>query len=140
MYSVFNSEILNRNQRFIKALIAGSIAAVAFALAFAFLTHFITKYILSFLYIFIGMGIGTVIQRYGHGVQLKFSILGAVLTILSFILFHIFLIIFSFPAPLSTLLPHIPEMVILLYSDLSLSTFFFQGLGVFAAFDSARIL
>ena len=84
---VYNTDALTRNQRFIRALTYGIPTSLGIALIYGLIyriTHL--GVVFNFVYVLMGMIIGSVICKYGRGVQLKFSILGAVLTFVAFFL------------------------------------------------------
>jgi len=69
------------NQRFLRAIIAGLITSIGCAVVYALFTTLIH---IQFSVIYIGVGylIGTAIRYFGHGVKLKFRILGVVCALL----------------------------------------------------------
>jgi hypothetical protein len=82
MLKVFNSEMLNRRQRFPRALLAGLLCAVGLGIAYGMVTSLV-RIEAEIFYLGIGWTIGMVIQKAGHGVGVKFAVLGAVLTLLA---------------------------------------------------------
>lgn len=84
MYKVYNKRALSRNERFLNAVLYGSGATILLTIAYGLLSS-ILHIEFSVVYIGFGYAIGYVIQRYGKGVQIQFSILGAVLAVLCFI-------------------------------------------------------
>lgn len=82
MYKIYNSNALNQNQRFLKALILGSITAIVLGIIYGLFSS-ILRIEFSIVYLAIGYANAYVICNYGRGVQTKFSILGAVLTFVS---------------------------------------------------------
>jgi hypothetical protein len=85
MLKVYNKQALTRNQRFQKALLYGGAATIVSIVAYVFIAS-ILPFESSLLYIGFGYGIGYVIRTYGKGVQPRFSILGAVLAVLCFLI------------------------------------------------------
>lgn len=85
MLKVFNTHALNSKQRFTRALIVGIPTALGLGIAYGMITRFI-PITFSIVYVGIGYLIGLVIQKYGRGVQPKFSYLAAGLAIVSFVL------------------------------------------------------
>ena len=85
MLKVFNSRAITRKQRFIRALIAGLIVSISLAFATAFVSISL-RVQFSIIYLGIGYLVAMVIRKQGRGVQLTFSILGALLTFLSILL------------------------------------------------------
>lgn len=85
MLKVYNKRALTRNQRFVKALLYGGAATVAAIIAYAIISS-ILPFELSLLYVGFGYGIGYVIRTFGKGVQPRFSILGAVLMAICFLI------------------------------------------------------
>ena len=85
MLKVFNTHALSSNQRFTRALLVGVPTALGCAMLYGIISSAIR---FEFAVVFIGIGwlIGTVIKKYGRGVQPKFSILAAVLAAFSFLL------------------------------------------------------
>ncbi len=82
---VFNSRAVTRQQRFVRAIIFGSIAAIGLAIIYGIISS-LTRFEFSVVYVGIGYLIGMVISKYGRGVQVQFSVLAAVLAVISFIL------------------------------------------------------
>ena len=82
MYKIFNSNALNRNQRFLRALILGTVSAVVLGIVYGLFSSTL-RIEFSIVYLAIGYANAYVICNYGRGVQTKFSILGAVLTFVS---------------------------------------------------------
>ena len=85
MLKVFNTDAISRNSRFLRGLVAGSITALVLAIVYGLLSSII---IVEFSNAFIRIGycIGMAIQRFGRGVKIEFSIMGAVLTLVSIVL------------------------------------------------------
>lgn len=85
MYRIYNSFKLNSNQRFLNALLYGIPTALGLGIAYGYISR-ILPITFSIVYVGIGYLIGMVIQKFGRGVQVKFSILGAVLAGIAFVL------------------------------------------------------
>lgn len=85
MLKVYNKLALTRNQRFQKAILFGGAATIASIIAYVVIST-ILPFELSLLYIGFGYGIGYVIRTYGKGVQPRFSILGAILMAICFLI------------------------------------------------------
>ena len=85
MYRIYNSFKLNSNQRFLNALLYGIPTALGLGIAYGYISR-ILPITFSIVYVGIGYLIGMVIQKFGRGVQVKFSILGAVLAGTAFVL------------------------------------------------------
>ena len=85
MYRIYNSFKLNSNQRFLNALLYGIPTALGLGITYGYISR-ILPITFSIVYVGIGYLIGMVIQKYGRGVQVKFSILGAVLAGIAFVL------------------------------------------------------
>ena len=85
MYRIYNSFELNSNQRFLNALLYGIPTALGLGIAYGYISR-ILPITFSIVYVGIGYLIGMVIQKFGRGVQVKFSILGAVLAGIAFVL------------------------------------------------------
>jgi hypothetical protein len=142
MLKVFNTRALTSNQRFSRALMVGIPAALAAAILYGIISPAI-RFEFSVVYVGIGWGLGVLIQKYGRGVQPKFSILAAILAALCFVLGDLIsvvgvdilfqpliliqMIIFNLPAYLQT------------NASVLLGTAF-RVLGVYMAYTNARIV
>ncbi len=82
---IYNSQVLNHQQRFWVALVVGLISAIGLAFVYAWLSNILFLE-LEVLYIGIGWLIGMIIQKVGRGVQVRFQVMAALLTILCFVL------------------------------------------------------
>ena len=82
---IYNSQVLNHQQRFWVALVVGLVSAIGLAFIYAWLSNILFLE-LEVLYIGIGWLIGIIIQKVGRGVQVRFQVMAALLTILCFIL------------------------------------------------------
>ena len=85
MYKIFNKNALTRNERFQNAVVIGIAVTVALCICYTIVCNLLDIEF-EILYIGIGYLIGLSIQKAGRGVQLRFSILAAVLTTLCFII------------------------------------------------------
>lgn len=84
MFKVYNKRAVTRQERFMNALVVGIGATVAITFIYGLLAS-ILRVEFSVVYLAIGYAIGYVIQKYGRGVQIQFSILAAVLAALCFL-------------------------------------------------------
>ena len=82
---IYNSQVLNHQQRFWVALVVGLVSAIGLAFIYAWLSNILFLE-LEVLYIGIGWLIGMIIQKVGRGVQVRFQVMAALLTILCFVL------------------------------------------------------
>ena len=85
MYKIFNKNALTRNERFQNAIVAGVAVTIGLCIVYTVICNLLD---IEFEVLYIGIGylIGLSIQKAGKGVQLRFSILAAVLTALCFII------------------------------------------------------
>lgn len=84
MLKVFNTRGITSQQRFLKACLFGIPAAIGLGLANGFVSRIIS-FNFQIIYLAVGYGIAWVIKETGRGIQPKFSILAAVLTLFAFI-------------------------------------------------------
>ena len=84
MLKVYNRDALSRNERFIRAILYGTGATVGLTILYGILSA-VLRIEFSVVYLAFGYAIGTVIRKFGRGVQVKFSVLAAVLAVLCFI-------------------------------------------------------
>ena len=82
---VYNTSTLNNKQRFVKAIIVGIMAPIACAFAYGIVDYLLPLHV-PLLYVAMAFAIAYAIQRFGHGVQLRFSILAIACFVLSLIL------------------------------------------------------
>ena len=85
MLKIYNKQAITKNQRFNNALIYGIPTAIGLGILYGIVSNFM-RIEFSIVYLGIGYLIGNVIQTKGRGVQERFSILGAVLALVSFML------------------------------------------------------
>ena len=92
MFKIYNTNAITRKQRFQNALVCGISAAIISAIVYIiFSSVFNINYSMSILFVPIGYFIGWVIQKFGRGVQIQFSILAVVLTALVIIVCDLFI-------------------------------------------------
>ncbi|MEG0077552.1 hypothetical protein [Anaerorhabdus sp.] len=142
MLKVFNTQALTKNQRFQRGILAGVVATIVLMVAYGWLSQML-RIEFSVAFLLIGYGIGWAIRTYGRGVQMKFSILGAVCAVVCFIGadmisyfgFSVFtdfnIFIYAFQTYLKILLST---------NFNSLLGILFRVGGVYAAFISSRIV
>ncbi len=142
MLKVFNTHALTSKQRFSRALLVGIVTALGSAMIYGVIKPAI-MFEFSVVYIGIGWLIGSVIQKYGRGVQVKFSILAAVLAALCFILADLFgyfgLQLLFQPITLIQLIFQIIPSYLQTNIN-SLLGLAFRALGVYMAYSNARII
>ena len=79
MFKIYNKNAITRKQRMQNAVICGSIAAVLCMAVMIFVFGMIGVYV-PLLYVARGYVISWAIRKFGHGVQIQFSILAVILT------------------------------------------------------------
>ena len=84
MFQVFNKGALTCNQRMARAVLFGTLASIGLCVVYGLVSS-LMHIEFSYAFVAIGYAIGMVIQKMGRGVQIQFSILGAVLAALTFI-------------------------------------------------------
>lgn len=139
MFRVYNSFALTSKQRFIRACLFGFPTAIGLGIAYGIISRFM-PITFSIIYVGIGYVIGYVIQKFGRGVQPKFSYLGAGLALLAFILSDI-VRYFGFNLGYN-LLSQIMAIVSQVYlgSIYGLINLAFIAWGVIMAYNTARIV
>ena len=142
MLKVFNTRALSANQRFTKALLYGIPGSLGLAIVYGLISSFMR---IEFAIAFIGIGwaIGWIIRTYGRGVQVKFSILAAVLAAACFILADLIayfgLSVFAYPLEVMALLPQ--WIASYFVTDINaLLGLAFRAFGVVMAYQNARIV
>lgn len=80
---IFNLRTLTQKQRFKTALIGGFVAAVVLGVLSGLIRQFLNFTILIWV---VGFGIAWTIRKIGRGVQVKFSVLGAVYAVLGILI------------------------------------------------------
>ncbi|MBQ9036555.1 MAG: hypothetical protein IJ115_03760 [Erysipelotrichaceae bacterium] len=102
MFKIYNSSAITRKQRFSNAIVVGLATAALCTLAFVLLFRLFSVYF-GILFVAMGFAIGWMIQRYGKGVQIQFSILAVVLTLLAIFVSDMFIFGGNLPAILAFL-------------------------------------
>lgn len=140
MLKIFNTTSLSQKQRFSQAVLYGSLASIGLTVVYFLISRLLLEggIEFSFTFVAVGMAIGYVIQKTGHGVQLKFAILASVLCVLVILVgdaltvmpygFSFFEALFVTPAY---------YLSIDINSLLSLA---FRVIGVYCAFKYSRIV
>ena len=85
MLKIYNKQALTRNERFIRAVVYGVGATVGLTVLYGILSALL-RIEFSVVYLAFGYAIGTVIRKFGRGVQVRFSVLAAVLAAICFVL------------------------------------------------------
>lgn len=78
---IYNGGNLDRNSRFILCIFLGLAASIGLGIVYGAVQSVIHIEI-EYVYIFLGYLIGEMLQKLGHGVTMKYSVLGAVLAII----------------------------------------------------------
>lgn len=142
MIQIFNTHALTSQQRFTRAVIAGTIGAIVIAVVYGSLMQFINIES-SLLLIAVGYGIAMVVQKAGRGVQQRFSILGAVLCVFAILIADI-ITYFGFSALLNPAIwPTCFSMLLQMYLSLeyrSLLSIIFRAAAVAVAYQYSRIV
>lgn len=142
MIQIFNTHALTSQQRFTRAVIAGTIGAIVIAVVYGGLMQFINIES-SLLLIAVGYGIAMVVQKAGRGVQQRFSILGAVLCVFAILIADI-ITYFGFSALLNpTIWPACFTALMQMYLSLSFSSLLsiiFRAAAVAVAYQYSRIV
>ena len=79
MFKIYNKNAITRKQRLQNAIVCGSIAAVLCTVVLVVVFGMLGVYV-PLLYVARGYVISWAIRKFGHGVQIQFSILAVVLT------------------------------------------------------------
>lgn len=82
---IYNTRALTRNERFMNAILAGAVAMIACGIVLGFVLRFV-PITFDIFYLAVGYAVGYAIRTYGKGVQQRFSILGAVMTLLAILI------------------------------------------------------
>ena len=142
MLRIFNLKAVSQNERFFKAFLIGLLSAIVLAITYGFITRLIGIQI-SLLYIIIGYLIAYTIKKFGKGVQIKFSYLGAILTFFA-ILFGDIIAIFGFIVFIDFEVFVSATITILRYWLLteigSLLSLLFRLFAIYFAFSNSRIV
>jgi len=142
MLKIYNTRAITKQQRFIKGLIYGIPTSLFLAIIYGVFTSFISVEF-SFFYLGIGYIIGITIQKTGKGVQISFSIMAAVLALLTIFFGDLisrlgFLPFMSFSHFIAS-----SRIILNLWFSFGLNTtisLLFRGLGVYVAYKFARII
>lgn len=81
---IYNAGNIDHNKRFILSILIGTTAAVGLGLAYGAVQRML-HIEMEIVYIFIGWCIARLLQNVGHGVTMKYSVLGAVLTVIAIV-------------------------------------------------------
>lgn len=79
---IYNSRYLDSNTKFALAIGASLVAAIVGGILYGLLSSILHVEV-SIVFVFIGWCIGYVIRTVGRGVHLRFSVLGAIMTLLA---------------------------------------------------------
>ena len=144
MLKIYNKQAITKNQRFTNALIYAIPASIAVGLLYGIIAR-VAMFEFSIVFLGIGYFIGYVIQTKGRGVQNRFSILGAVLAIVCFILADLIAMGgFGVFSSLEVLLLSIENwgryMLYSLNSFKGVLSVGFRVFGVIAAYQNSRIV
>lgn len=142
MYKIFNTNAITRKQRFNRALICGIIASIVLGFVYGIISSMI-HIEFSIVYLAIGYAIAKVVLEYGKGVQTRFSILAAVLCVISIFIgdiismfgFEVLFVPQLYGIVLTTYLRHLLSMNIS-----SLLSLLFRVGGVYIAYVYARVV
>lgn len=102
---VFNTKNMKSNQRFVISILMGILSAIGLAIIYAWFKHAAN---ISFSLIYVGIAylIAQVIKYFGHGIDMKFSILGGACFLLSVFLTDIFMYFMDFQMINMALVPY----------------------------------
>lgn len=142
MLQIYNKNAVTKHERFIRGCIAGIISSFVLAILYGVISSYLLITFEIF-YIAIGYGIGYSIQKFGRGVQLRFSVLGAICAVGCFLLadmiavggfniftnFSFFITVFRFILT-SLFSTNINSLLGLL----------FRAAGVIAAYQNSRVI
>lgn len=145
MFEVFNSGALSQKQRFWKALIVCVPASILIGIIYGHIQYSFLSFGFSIgfsiVYIGIGYGIGWLVQTVGRGVQVRFSILGAVCTFIAFLLAEICSVggiqnIFNIQMTFTV----ISYLFTNLFNPNVFLGFLFEAIGIYVAFMNSRFV
>ena len=145
MFQVFNKGALTRNQRFARAVLFGLLASLGLCIVYGLISSML-HIEFSYAFILIGYLIGITIQKMGRGVQIQFSVLGAVLAALTFIFADLiawygFGVFTSLNFMIFALRSWATIMLDLTAGGISgLLSLMFRGFGVIVAYQNSRIV
>ncbi len=142
MLHIYNKNAVTKNERFIRGCIAGIISSLILAILYGIISSylFIT---FEIFYVAIGYGIGYAIQNFGRGVQLRFSILGAICAVCCFLLADMISVGgFSIFTNFSYFVTVFRFILSSLFSTSinSLLGLLFRAVGVMAAYQNSRVI
>lgn len=142
MLRVYNKSALTQKERFSQALLYGIAASIALVVLYVLINNLLIGWQFQVVYIGFGYAIGYVIQKFGRGVQVKFSILSAVLCFLVILLGDT---LTYFPSIISqpTLWFKAFSLVIAGYLNINFSSLIgllFRVSGIYFAFINGRII
>mgnify|MGYP000855201550 FL=1 len=143
MLKVYNKTALTKKQRFNNALLYGIPTALGLGLAYGIIASIIR---IQFSIVFVGIGylIGKVILEKGRGVQQRFSILAAILTVVSFLIADLVaaygLRIFLYPMILPSAFLSILISWLNIVSISGILSIAFRIAGVYYAYINARVV
>ena len=142
MIQIFNTQALTSQQRFTRAIIAGSISAIVIAVVYGALMQYI-HIESSLLLIVVGYGIAMAVQKAGRGVQQRFSILGAVLCVIAILIADL-ITYFGFSALLNPAAwPAFSTALLRMYLNASIQSLLaivFRAAAVAVAYQYSRIV
>ena len=126
---IYNTNALTRKQRFQNAAVVGAAAFIAFLVIWMVVLNVIGVYF-PLLYVAFGFGMGYLIQRFGKGVQIQFSILSAGLMLVLLLICDLM----TFGSV---------KHLIQLFADAGITALFeigYRVLAVYFAFINARVI
>ena len=138
MYKVSNTRAITRKQRFTKALLFGIPASILMGFAYGYLQKAL-PFSISYLYVLVGYLMGEVIKNFGRGVQISFAILGAVLTLISFVIADIF----TYYGFMGFLPAHLGQSLATVFTTLFAFAnlgLIFRLVGIYVAFSNSRVV
>ena len=131
MLKIYNTNAITRKQRFQNAVVSGAVAAVICMAVYIVLTSvFSIGFSMSILFVPAGYFIGWVIQRYGRGVQIQFSVLAVALTVLVIIVCDLFVY-------------RSVTLIIYVLTQMGFDSLWeigYRALGLILAFQNARVI
>ena len=142
MYKIFNKNALTRNERFQNAVVVGIAVTVGLCIVYTIICNLLDIEF-EILYIGIGYLIGLAIQKAGRGVQLRFSILAAVLAALCFIVGDLLSIMVPELLGNPNYWLYMLRIYLGSWAQLNLSVLIslaFRIIGVYVAYNYARIV
>ena len=139
---IYNARFLDSRQKFLLAALAGIVTAIVCGLVYGFIVRMF-GFEMSAFHAAIGYAVGYAVRRFGRGVHQRFAILAAVCTVLA-----IFIGDVSFMMGPGVLLRPMywgEALRAFMYNSFSTSLhsllgLLFRGYGVYAAYQTGRIL